>query len=1006
MEMAKKVHSGLETYKVPKAVKLKTGKKKIQRVFRDQEELPIGADLTDNITKAIENSEYLIVICSPNTPGSLWVAKEIETFIRIHDRKHVLAVLVEGEPGESFPKELLIDEEGNPVEPLAADVRGVTSKERNNKFKTEILRLAAPILGCSYDDLKQRHRERKIRKIVTLMSAVAIAIAAAGTAFGIYYADVASKMTALADEKSKLANEKSALAEEVTKEYEAKEVNQSKFLAKEALEVLNSGDRESAVLLAMEALPSVDNPRPYVPEAEYALATSLYAYECGDRIGYDRLLKHNLTVSDMVKSEDEAHVLSCDTAGNVYVWDADTWQLLTSIKATFNENNYSVGAKAYNSDSDYIYVATEYDLTKYDYDGNVISNYNDNESHLGCYIYPEENVAFWFSNDRVSVIDLTTLKATATYDNECECSFTNKAEYIKNSNLFVIANFDSEDTNTYVSVLDVEKGELGTIKLSRGYIMDMCQTVSGNVAMITGSSNFLSGDIAKTMLIEMVNPSTLEVMWTKDPEFTIANPNLYSSAIASRAYKVEDAIREEIVVAAEANAITLDGIDGSLINSMMLSGSVTDICLRNNTDIGFAIFTTGEIDYVNFTTGLVYSDYRVATKKILSDLEILNGYMVVRVRNSSDILVMSYHEAGDLEEIAAIEDYSYSRSVSPDGKYILVNNSSGGENYNIYDAQGELLYSYEAGSIYELASGFNKEGQCVIVSSDGIAYINPFDAKCDNVSYDEMGIDSFISAAYMTENGKYAAINSNDQIFIIDLETRKLIFESEYDFTIGRAVVTEDGTKIYISPTTGDLMGVDISSGSSEIYKELGLRVVAEMRNKNYLAVSSNGQNVAMCCGDGYVRVLDIEKAKVTSQIELVAKSRPYVTFTSDNSHIILQNEDYEIICYDLRNGRYENLPDVEMSSLEYVIYDDEDGLAAICDGVSLCLLETNTYSPVAYSPRAVSFCKDDNAMLMIYLGKMYKTYYKNYETLIKEAQEQFPGAEFSQNERLRYNVD
>ncbi|MBR4278390.1 MAG: toll/interleukin-1 receptor domain-containing protein, partial [Lachnospiraceae bacterium] len=56
MEMAKKVHTGLETYHVPGAVKKKTGKKKIQRVFRDQEELPIGSDLNDNIAGALKES--------------------------------------------------------------------------------------------------------------------------------------------------------------------------------------------------------------------------------------------------------------------------------------------------------------------------------------------------------------------------------------------------------------------------------------------------------------------------------------------------------------------------------------------------------------------------------------------------------------------------------------------------------------------------------------------------------------------------------------------------------------------------------------------------------------------------------------------------------------------------------------------------------------------------------------------------------------------------------------
>ena len=194
MEIAKKVHTGLETYRIPGAVQKKTGKKKMGRVFRDQEELPIGSDLDDNISGALRESQYLIVICSPRTPESYWVCKEIETFIEMHDRNHILAVLIEGEPDESFPSLLLTDENGEPVEPLAADVRGATKRERNAKFRTEILRLVAPVIGCTYDDLKQRHRERVIKRTISIMSSAAAVIAAAGTAFGIYNANVATRM--------------------------------------------------------------------------------------------------------------------------------------------------------------------------------------------------------------------------------------------------------------------------------------------------------------------------------------------------------------------------------------------------------------------------------------------------------------------------------------------------------------------------------------------------------------------------------------------------------------------------------------------------------------------------------------------------------------------------------------------------------------------------------------------------------------------------------------------
>ena len=50
--------------------------------------------------------------------------KEIDTFIVMHGREHILEVLVKGEPAESFPEKILFKENGEAVEPLAVDVRG------------------------------------------------------------------------------------------------------------------------------------------------------------------------------------------------------------------------------------------------------------------------------------------------------------------------------------------------------------------------------------------------------------------------------------------------------------------------------------------------------------------------------------------------------------------------------------------------------------------------------------------------------------------------------------------------------------------------------------------------------------------------------------------------------------------------------------------------------------------------------------------------------------------
>ena len=82
---------------IPKEVR-RGGRKKLGLVFRDQDELPIANNLTENIRIALDHSEFLIVVCTPDTPHSEWVNREIAYFLEHHSRDNVLAVLAAGEP--------------------------------------------------------------------------------------------------------------------------------------------------------------------------------------------------------------------------------------------------------------------------------------------------------------------------------------------------------------------------------------------------------------------------------------------------------------------------------------------------------------------------------------------------------------------------------------------------------------------------------------------------------------------------------------------------------------------------------------------------------------------------------------------------------------------------------------------------------------------------------------------------------------------------------------------
>ena len=171
IEAAKAVQRALETYRIPADIRKKTGVKKLNRCFRDQDELPLADDLGSSIEKALQESEWLIVICSPDLPASRWCLREIDYFIGLGRKDHIIPVLISGEPEDSYPPQITYEEteEGSrELEPLAADIRG----NLNKQLKTEKLRMIARMLNLNFNDLKKREKEQALRRSLALVSCV------------------------------------------------------------------------------------------------------------------------------------------------------------------------------------------------------------------------------------------------------------------------------------------------------------------------------------------------------------------------------------------------------------------------------------------------------------------------------------------------------------------------------------------------------------------------------------------------------------------------------------------------------------------------------------------------------------------------------------------------------------------------------------------------------------------------------------------------------------------
>ena len=267
-EIAKALHTAIETYGIPTSVKKQTGVRRMGKVFRDQEELPLSADLGADIETALDNSEWFIAICSPRYLESRWCLRELEYFIAHKGREHVLTVLADGEPNESFPDAIRFvpNEDGTltETEPLAANVRAATLKESLKKLKNEKLRILAPMLGLSFDDLKRRARKRRIRIACTVGAAVLVAAAGLTTFLLINHAN-SERLKREAEEQARIAAEQARLAEEqrLLAEEEQRRADEERRTAiyndlGERMErvsiALMSGERREAAEIALSAL--------------------------------------------------------------------------------------------------------------------------------------------------------------------------------------------------------------------------------------------------------------------------------------------------------------------------------------------------------------------------------------------------------------------------------------------------------------------------------------------------------------------------------------------------------------------------------------------------------------------------------------------------------------------------------------------------------------------------------------------------------------------------------
>lgn len=367
LTIAKILHEMIEKFNIPKHLRTVSNDensindKHIFRVFRDREELSTK-DLSTMIEEAIANSKNLIVICSKRTSLSPWCRKEVQLFKKIHGVNNIIPVLIEGEPDEAFIDELKnlkttfinsenVEEEKN-IELLAADIRPdevkspsfkgyeileyskdpklneLTKKSLDILKKSEIYRIVASMLNVNYGDLKLRHQERYLKRIIYTSIAASIAMLIFVISVTTLY------LKSVASERK--ANEQSSL-----------------MTLNMANEANLQGDRILGVLIAQEAMknvsPKMEKYNKLKAQYENILNNSLITLPFSNQF----ILATESETEAFGISSDSKWLISSGSFNNAIIWNLENGEIQKTL--TFEAPVVSI---ALSPDSKKSYVGT------------------------------------------------------------------------------------------------------------------------------------------------------------------------------------------------------------------------------------------------------------------------------------------------------------------------------------------------------------------------------------------------------------------------------------------------------------------------------------------------------------------------------------------------------------------------------------------------------------------------------------------------------------------------
>ena len=184
-EVANSLADSIQKYRLPSSIASSQNDIDYRRILLDTQETPCD----EKVQEQLDASRFLVLLCSPDAKNSVAINQRLAAFYRTHDRDRMIAVIVRGEPEDSFPESFIerkivqhilpdkrVIERMETIEPIAADLRADTEKRRKQLLHYETIRIVASVMSLHPDDLVQRMQTRRKKTLIRWLAVIAAVV--------------------------------------------------------------------------------------------------------------------------------------------------------------------------------------------------------------------------------------------------------------------------------------------------------------------------------------------------------------------------------------------------------------------------------------------------------------------------------------------------------------------------------------------------------------------------------------------------------------------------------------------------------------------------------------------------------------------------------------------------------------------------------------------------------------------------------------------------------------